>query len=161
MAAYGRFIPKNPGKYAGDPSQIMFRSSWEVAAMKFFDNSEAVLKWASEEIKIPYIKPVIDPITGRAGAKPANYFPDFLIVYRDKNGTVKREILEVKPLKESLAEKAKTDRDKLALAVNIAKWKAAEAFAERHGMTFRVITEMSLFKQAAPKVKKPKKAKVK
>ena len=145
MAAYGRFIPKNPQKYAGDPTKIMFRSSWETAAMKFFDSSAAVLKWGSEEIKIPYLKPFVDPVTGKPGVKPANYFPDFVVVYQDKNGNIQKEILEIKPLKESLQEKAKTDRDKMALVVNIAKWKAAEAFARQHGMKFRVITEKSLF----------------
>lgn len=152
----GRFIPKNPQKYAGDPTNIMFRSSWEVAAMKFLDSSKAVLKWGSEEIKIPYLKPIIDPVTGRASLKPANYFPDFVVVYQDKEGNVQTEILEIKPLKESLQEKAKTDRDKMALAVNIAKWKAAEAFARANGMKFRVITEQSLFKQAPAKPKKPR-----
>lgn len=152
----GRFIPKNPQKYAGDPTKIMFRSSWEVAAMKFLDSSKAVIKWGSEEIKIPYLKPVIDPVTGRASMKPANYFPDFVVVYQDKDGNVQAEILEIKPLSESLAEKAKSDRDKMALAVNIAKWKAAEAFARQHNMKFRVITEKTLFKQAPKTPKKPR-----
>lgn len=156
MAAYGRFIPKNPEKYAGDASKIMFRSSWEVTVMKFLDSSVAVMKWGSEELAIPYLKPVIDPVTGRASAKVANYYPDFVVVYRDKNGTVKKEILEVKPAKEASLDKAKSSYDKLALAVNISKWRAAEEFATRNGMTFRVITENSLFKQAP---KKPKIAK--
>lgn len=151
MAAYGRFTPKNPEKYAGDPTNIMFRSSWEIVAMKFFDQSDAVLKWGSEEVKIPYLKPVIDPVTGRGTVKVANYFPDFIIVYKDKNGNIQKEILEIKPLKESLTEKAKTAYDKMALAVNFAKWKAAEQFAKQHGMKFRVITEATLFKQAPKK----------
>ena len=152
--ASGRFIPKNPQKYAGNPNNVQFRSSWEVTMMKFLDSSEAVLKWGSEEIAIPYLKPVLDAATGRPGVKVANYFPDFIVVYRDKNGAIQREILEVKPLKETLSEKAKTNHDKMALVINIAKWKAAEEFARRHGMKFRVITELSLFKQKAPKPKK-------
>ncbi len=156
MAAYGRFVPKNPNKYAGDSTKIMFRSSWEIAAMKFFDSSNAVIKWGSEEVRIPYLKPFIDPTTGKSGFKPANYFPDFIVVYQNSQGMVKKEIIEIKPLKESLMEKAKSDRDKMALVVNIAKWKAAEHFASQHGMTFRVVTEASLFRQVP---KKPKKAK--
>ena len=154
-SAHGRFIPRNPQKYAGDASKIFFRSSWEIAAMKFFDSSVAVLKWGSEEIKIPYLKPIIDPVTGRPGFKPAMYFPDFLVIYQDKEGNIQKELLEVKPLKESIAEKAKTDRDKMALAVNIAKWKAAELFARQNGMKFRVITEQSLFKQPTKQPRKP------
>lgn len=149
----GRFIPRNPQKYSGDPSNIIFRSSWEVACMKFLDSSSAVLKWGSEEVKIPYLKPIIDPVTGKATVKPANYYPDFIVVYQDKDGNQQTELLEVKPLKETLQEKAKTDRDKMALLVNIAKWKAAEAFCRSRGMKFRVITEQTLFKQAPKKAK--------
>jgi hypothetical protein len=156
MAAKGRFIPKHPEKYAGDASKIMFRSSWEVTVMKFLDSSPAVLKWGSEELAIPYLKPVIDATTGRASFKVANYFPDFVVVYRDKNGELVKEILEVKPLKEALAEKANNAYDKMALSVNIAKWKAAEEFASRNGMKFRVLTEQSLFKQAPKKSNKPR-----
>jgi len=150
-AAHGRFVPKNPHKYAGDATNIMFRSSWEIAMMKFLDSSSAVIKWGSEEIRIPYLKPVLDPVTGKATFKPAGYFPDFVVVYQDKDGNIQKEILEVKPLKETLAEKATSDRDKVMLAVNIAKWKAAEAFARQNGMKFRVITEQSLFKQGPKK----------
>ena len=137
--ASGRFLPRNPEKYVGDANRIIWRSSWELMVLKWLDSNPGVIKYASEEIAIPYIKPTDGQVH--------QYYPDFLIVYRDKNGNVRREILEIKPLKESVPEKAKTDRDKLALAINLAKWKSAEAFAKKNGMTFRVLTEMSLFKQ--------------
>lgn len=137
--ANGRFIPRNPGKYAGNPDNILWRSSWEFRVMKFFDSSIAVIKWGSEELRIPYIKPT----DGRVH----NYFPDFVVVYRDKAGEVKKEIVEIKPLKESVPLKAKTDRDKVAMAINLAKWDAASRFAQRNGMMFRVLTEQTIFKQ--------------
>lgn len=148
MALSGRFIPKNPQKYAGDPTKILWRSTWELSTMKFFDSSIAVLQWASEELVIPYISP-LDGLKHK-------YYPDFVIVYKDKTGSIRKEILEVKPLSQSVAEHAKSDRDKMALIVNNAKWTYAIAFAKVHGMTFRVITEKSIFKQPTPKVKKPK-----
>lgn len=148
MANKGRFIPKFPDKYAGDPTKIFFRSSWELSLMKRLDGSAAVLKWGSEEVRIPYLKPTDNRVH--------YYFPDFVVFYRDKMGAVQKEILEVKPLKEALAEKAKNDYDKISLAINIAKWKAAEAFAAKHGMKFRVITEKSMFHQA-PKPKAARK----
>jgi hypothetical protein len=153
MAHQARFIPKNPEKYGGDPSKIFARSSWEIHVMKFLDSNPAVLKWASEEFSIPYIKPT----DGRVH----KYYPDFVVVYRDKNGGVRKEILEVKPLKESLAEKAKSIHDKVALAINVAKWNAAEEFAKRNGMSFRVLTEQSLFvnKPKKPRQRKPSKPK--
>lgn len=144
----GRFIPKNPQKYAGNVAKIYFRSSWELAVLKYLDSNESVVKYASEELAIPYIKPTDNQVH--------MYYPDFIVVYRDKDGTIQKEILEIKPLKESLAEKAKTDHDKLALAINVCKWKAAEQFAKLHGMRFRVLTEQSLFKKST---KPPRRAK--
>jgi len=148
-----RFIPRNPDKYAGDISKIFARSAWEINVMKYLDSSPAVIKWGSEEIAIPYLKPYIDMTTGQAKVKVANYYPDFVVVYRDKNNSIRKEILEIKPLKEASSEKAKTAYDKLSLAVNVAKWRAAEDFANRNGMSFRVLTEMSIFKQAPKKSK--------
>lgn len=159
-AAHGRFIPKNPQKIIGDPNAIFFRSSWEVVAMKRFDQNPAVLKWGSEvpELAIPYLKPVINESTGRPMLKPARYFPDFVVIYKHQDGSIIRSIIEVKPLKEALDSKAGNAYDKLALAVNKAKWAAASAFCEKNGMTFQVVTERSLFIQAAqkPKTKPPK-----
>lgn len=148
MAARGRFKPKNPGKYLGNANNVFFRSSWEIRAMQFFDSSPGVLKWGSEEIKIPYIKPT----DGRIHY----YFPDFVIIYKDKDGQIKKEIIEIKPLKETVLTPKSTPYDVAAYAVNQAKWKAATAFAMQHGMTFRVLTEESLFKKSLPKKKKLK-----
>jgi len=119
--------------------------------MKFLDSSSAVVKWGSEEIKIPYIKPTDN--------KVHHYYPDFFVIYRDKNGELIKELIEVKPLKETLLEKAKSDYDKVALIINVAKWKAAEAFAAQHGMKFRVITERSMFAQGQQKPKATRKKK--
>lgn len=149
MATQGRFIPKNPAKYVGDASRIIFRSSWEIHVMKFLDSNPSVLKWASEEVKIPYIKPTDGQVH--------NYFPDFVVVFQDAKGEIQREIWEIKPLKESISEEAKTDRDKVALAINMSKWAAANEFARRHGMKFRIMTEKTLFHN----VEKPKRTRKK
>ena len=145
MAFRARFIPKNPHKYRGDVDKIFARSSWEASVMKFFDSSTAVISWASEEIAIPYLKP--------EDARVHHYYPDFVVEFRDKEGNIKKEIVEVKPLHESDVAYAKHERSKAALETNEAKWKAAIDFAGRNGMTFRVITEKSIFHQ----VEKPKK----
>lgn len=120
--------------------------------MRYFDSNPAVLKWASEEFSIPYIKPT--------DMRVHQYFPDFVIVYKNKAGAIVKEILEIKPLKESLHENAKSEHDKIALAINIAKWQAADAFATKHGMKFRVITEKSLFVQGPAKKKQSARRKV-
>ena len=141
-----RYIPKNPGKYIGNPNNIVCRSRWETQVCKFFDLSVSVLRWASEEFNLQYISPI--------DRKVHKYYPDFYVEYKDKSGNLVKEIVEVKPLKESTAEAAKTEYDKKALMVNEAKWKAAKAFASANGMQFRVLTELSLFKQVDKPVKK-------
>lgn len=134
----GLFRPKHPEKYLGDPGRIVFRSSWEARLFKWLDATPAVLQWASEEFSIPYLSPIDGQVH--------QYYPDALVIYRDKQGTVKREIVEIKPLKETVLSPRASPQDKLALIVNTAKWKAAALFAERNGLTFRVVTEKSLFR---------------
>lgn len=133
----GRFIPKNPQKYLGNAANIIFRSSWEVKLFQWLDRTPAVLQWASEEFSIPYLSPADNAVH--------QYYPDALVIYKDKFGNLKKEIVEVKPYKETVLTKRATDRDKYALMINQAKWKAAARFCELQGMTFRVITEKSMF----------------
>ena len=139
----GRFIPRYPEKYVGDPNKIMFRSSWELNVLKFFDGRPDILKYSSEEIIIPYLSPEDNQVH--------RYFPDFFIEYIDKNGNIFKEIVEVKPLHESDEKFAKHDRAKEALAVNNAKWKSASLYCQSRGMRFRVLTELSIFHQGAKK----------
>ena len=133
----GRFVPKHPEKYLGDPKRIIFRSSWEVRLFQWLDSTPAVMQWASEEFSIPYLSPADNAVH--------QYYPDALVIYKDKYGNVKKEIVEIKPYKETVLTARATDRDKYALMINQAKWKAAARFAEQQGMTFRVITEKSMF----------------
>lgn len=136
----GRFIPKNPQKYLGNSDRIIGRSSWEFRLFQWCDSTPAVLQWASEEFSVPYLSPIDN--------KVHQYYPDALVVYRDKFGNIKKEIVEVKPYKETVRTPKSTERDLIALAINEAKWKAAVRFAEQQGMTFRIITEKTMFKQA-------------
>jgi hypothetical protein len=130
------FTPKNASKYMGT-LPIISRSSWEYAMMNFFDTHPNVLFWASESLKIPYV----NPFTKRM----ANYYPDFLVVFSDKNGKQRREVIEIKPLKETLLEHAKTKKDKAAVALNYYKWSAAKKFCDNNGMHFRVLNETDIF----------------
>ena len=115
-----------------------YRSSWEFAFMNFCDNNPAVLNWTSESIKIPYFNPV--------SGKNTIYVPDFLIVYVDSNQKQHTEVVEVKPSTETTMESARSYRDKLSVAINMAKWAAADSWARANGMRFRVVTEFDIFK---------------
>ena len=136
--AQGVYEPKNPQKYIGK-HKPRYRSGWEMTFMMFCDSHAGVISWASEAIQIPYR----NPLTG----KQTVYVPDFFVLYEDRNGSQRAEIVEIKPKKQSLIESRVTSaRDRAAVAVNHAKWAAAMAYCKRAGLTFRVITEDDLFR---------------
>ena len=132
----GQYKPINPSKYVGT-YPIIFRSSWEHKVMVMFDTNPNISSWASESLKIPYQ----NPFTG----KYTVYVPDFVVTYVDAKGNQKAEIIEVKPAKETFLEQAKSQQAKAAFALNTFKWAAAQAFAQHHGMTFRVMNEGNIF----------------
>lgn len=134
--AQGKFQCKNPAKYIGK-GQPTYRSGWEMVFMQFCDNNPAILNWASESINIPYR----NPFTG----KSTIYVPDFLIIYEDKNGQKHAEVIEIKPSTEATMESARNTRDRAYVALNHAKWSAANAWCKQQGLTFRVITENQIF----------------
>lgn len=138
--AQGIYKPINPQKYAGkrDPR---YRSSWELSFMRFCDNNDYVLQWVSESISIPYRH----PLTG----KMTMYVPDFLITYCNKRNEMKAELIEIKPRKQSVIEGKMKDHERAVVAVNYAKWAAAQKWTARNGMTFRVITEDQLFRNGS------------
>ena len=141
--AQGIYTPKNPEKYIGK-HKPKYRSGWEFTFMQFCDNNNAVLKWASEAIAIPYIH----PLTG----KRTNYIPDFFIVYQNKFGNQLAEVVEIKPKKQSLIEsRVASAKDRAIVAINHAKWASAMAYCKQQGFTFRVITEDDLFYKGSRK----------
>jgi hypothetical protein len=135
--AQGRFTPTNPDKYVGN-GLPRYRSGWEHSFMRFCDTNENVLQWASESITIPYRH----PLTG----KQTIYVPDFLITYRTRDNTVRAELIEIKPKKQSVIESKMSSRDRAVVAINYAKWAAAQKWCKRQGLIFRVITEDQMFR---------------
>ncbi len=133
----GFFIPKHPHKYVG-VGKIKYRSSWELVFMQFCDNNDKILQWASEPMRIPYRNPL--------NGKPTVYVPDFLIMYQSGNKIV-TELVEIKPKKQTMIQEKISNRDKLAVALNHAKWAAASNWCKKTGITFRVITEDQIFYQ--------------
>ena len=135
--AQGKYTPKNPQKYIGK-NVPTYRSGWELTFMTFCDNNDSIIYWASESIKVPYKH----PLTG----KPTIYIPDFFVVYQNKRGQQVAEVVEIKPKKESIIESKRANARTMAIvAVNHAKWAAANAYCRANGLTFRVITEDDIF----------------
>ena len=137
--AQGKFRLKFPEKYSGTRTPT-YRSSWEYTFMKFCDEHPSVSQWASEAVKIPYR----NPLTG----KQTIYVPDFFIVYADKGGKQKVELIEVKPKNQSVKENLGRSRSNQAhYVMNMAKWSAAKSWCKQKGIFFRVITEEDIFHQ--------------
>lgn len=143
MAYTTRYKPENPKKYKGDPDNIVCRSLWERKFAKYADTNEKVLEWASEEISIKYF----DPTT----KKVRRYFPDFYLKYIDKQGKIRKVIIEIKPFRETqepIRKKGKSNKtlihETLTYVKNQAKWKAAEEFCRDNLFEFRVMTEKEL-----------------
>jgi len=135
--AQGKYDLKNPGKYIGTKTPT-YRSRWEWHFMKLCDEHPSVAKWASESIKIPYR----DPLTG----KYTIYVPDFFIVYQNKKGKTRAEIVEIKPDNQTMRESVgKNVYNQAQYIKNKAKWEAAGAYAKQNGIRFRIITEKDLF----------------
>ena len=138
MAYSGRFVPINPNKYLGNPTNIWYRSLWERRVMVHLDTNISVLEWSSEEIIIPYLSPIDN--------RYHRYFPDFFV--RTTTGAI---ILEVKPRAQSIMpepNKKKTKKyltEVMTWGVNQAKWKAAEEYCLDRGWKFKVVTEKELF----------------
>jgi hypothetical protein len=136
--AQGAYVVKNKAKYVGRGTP-RYRSGWEHAFMRFLDNNDHILQWASESISIPYR----NPITG----KQSIYVPDFLITYKNRNNQMIAEVIEIKPKKQSVVESKMKANERAVVAVNYAKWDSATKWCRKQGLLFRVITEDDLWHQ--------------
>ena len=144
MAYSGRYVPKFPAKYKGDPTQIFFRSMWERQCMVFFDTQSSVISWSSEEIVLPYRDPV--------NHRPRRYFPDFLVTIKAKDNSIKNILVEVKPMAQTMPpilpksgkQTPRFIRECYNYGVNQEKWNTAKAYCKAKGWTFVVWTEADL-----------------
>ena len=89
MAYKGRFRPKHPGKYKGDPSKIIYRSLWEFKFFRYIDDHPDVLWWQSEEVIVPYMSPI--------DGKRHRYYPDVVVKKRLPDSTTETIMIEIKP----------------------------------------------------------------
>jgi hypothetical protein len=139
MAYKGKFSPKNPKKYKGDPTNVIYRSLWELRVMKYLDENPAVIEWGSEELIIPYVCPTDN--------RMHRYYPDFIVKAKKADGTTQTMILEVKPKKETMEPKVSKKKTKryitevMTWGKNQAKWKAATEYCADRGWQFKLITE--------------------
>jgi hypothetical protein len=142
MSYKGKYKPSYPEKYSGDPTNIVYRSLWELKFMKYCDTNENVIEWQSEEKAIPYRSPV--------DGKIHRYFPDFLIKVKEPDGSIKKYMIEIKPKKQTAPPPKPKRQTKKYLyeayeyAKNQAKWEAAKEWCADRGYEFKVLTENEL-----------------
>lgn len=144
----GYFKPSNLSKYIGDPTKIIFRSSWEFKFLSWCDHSPTVIKYSSEPVGIPYTSPL--------DKRGHIYYIDFYVVTKNSLGEEHAWLIEVKPdkyTKPPTTPKRMTDKQTANYIyaakhyiVNLAKFEAAKEFALMRGLKFGIITENFLFK---------------
>jgi hypothetical protein len=142
MSYKGKYKVKNPQKYKGDPTGIVWRSLWERKYMKYLDGNSNILEWSSEEIFIWYKSPVDN--------KAHRYFPDFYVKERYSDGSIKEYLVEIKPQKQTAPParpKRQTKRyisEVYEYAKNQSKWEAAKEWCLDRGYGFVILTEREL-----------------
>lgn len=138
----GIFEPVNKEKYTGK-LPIVGRSSWELNYMRCCDINENVIAWGSESIKITYYSPV--------DKKQHTYYPDFILQVKKPDGSLKTQVIEIKPSRQTKPPKLSRNRNVKTMlyesktyAINQAKWAAAREFCRCRNWDFFILTEKDL-----------------
>lgn len=150
----GLFIPTNKDKVykLNEQGGLYYRSSWELTAMKYFDQQESVILWGAECIEIQYqlTKPDKYGITKVTNHR---YFPDFYYKLKMDDGSTREVLLEVKPKEQTRPPKwketAKMTRKQLEnyeweineYNRNMSKWEATLEYCTPKGIDFRILTK--------------------
>lgn len=143
----GIFRPLHPEKMKGSFS--VYRSSWELKAMMFFDLNSDILEWESESTPISYRDSATISKEYPLG-KVRRYFPDFIIKYKHKDGSIKTAMIEVKPACQTVPPVKKSKITKRYLnevkvySTNTSKWDAARKYCEVRNWDFMILDEYAL-----------------
>jgi len=147
----GYFTPANIEKYIGDPSKIIYRSSWEHRFCTYCDTTPEILSWSSEPVGIPYLSPIDN--------RQHTYFVDFYMKIQ-KPDEILEYLVEIKPskmlkipvMKEGLSTIKRLkeyNQNAKDWVVNRSKFLAAEEFARINNKKFIIVTEEFLFKRVS------------
>jgi hypothetical protein len=148
LAYKGKYKLKNPSKYKGDPTGVVYRSLWELKLFRFLDIHPDVVQWQSEELTIPYLSPIDN--------RMHRYFPD-VIVWKRVGDQIETIMIEVKPAKQTrppdISKRNNTPSGRVSRrylnevktwGINDAKWAAARKYCEQRGWKFVIATEHEL-----------------
>jgi len=77
------------------------------------------------------------------------YLPDLFVVISDEMGEIRRELIEIKPKKQTQKSRARKPlqraNEEYTLMVNRLKWEAAEHWCKQRNIRFRLLTEDDQF----------------
>lgn len=147
----GYYKPENLDKYVGDPTKIIYRSSWEYKFCRYCDATPQILAWSSEPFPIRYYDMVKQ--------KERSYYVDFYIKVETFDGKIKEYLVEVKPesklkppvfppnQKQTLKRLKQYNDLQMEFLNNKTKKDAAEAFAATKGYRYMIVTEEFLNNQ--------------
>jgi hypothetical protein len=135
----GIFSISNKQKYKGSLPCI-YRSKLELTVFRWFDNNPNILSWGSESVVVPYQS----PLDGRIH----RYFVDLVAEMKDRNGKIRKLLIEIKPYKQTLKPESNNNKkiktilyEQTQWVTNQAKWQAASAWASKKGYEFFIMTE--------------------
>jgi len=120
----GLFVPNNKDKFIGE--RAVYRSGLELKFFRFCDNNDKVLRWGSENIKIPYY----NPLTKRTH----RYHIDNYVVIKEGE-KITKYCVEIKPYNQTKPPTTKYRKrehliyEQKQYVTNQAKWAAARNIA--------------------------------
>lgn len=132
----GFYRLKNPSKYIGRDVPV-YRSGIELKFFNWVDGNDNILEWVSEGIKIPYYDSI--------QKKNRLYYTDAYVKIKEGD-KVKRYIIEIKDLKETVKPDPKSKKKKTTLLYeqlkftnNTSKWLFADEFCKKNNMEFLLL----------------------
>ena len=132
----GFFVPRHPAKCINvmempEPTAITYRSGWEQQFFEKCDDTDGIIRWGSEIIKILYKNPI--------KKRTSFYVPDLYIEYLDTSKKLHKMLIEIKPLNQSKLSETSNGYDKLQFIMNTYKWASAVEFCKKRGIEFKVM----------------------
>lgn len=137
----GQYIVENKSKYKGKKDPI-YRSSWESRFCHMLDTNPNIKSWCFECLIIPYYNEI--------DKKMHRYITDFCFIEVDKNGDIRKFVVEVKPKTQIMPPKQPKNNNQKAqrryieeahtYVKNRCKWKAANDYCQKKGLEFRLVS---------------------
>lgn len=137
----GIYKPKNKEKFIG--KYAIYRSGLELKFFRFCDENPNVIKWGSENIKIPYYSKVDKMVH--------HYYVDNYVEIKEGEN-LQKYLIEIKPFSQTKPPTPSKRKKKTTVIYeqnqwiinSEGKWPAAEDFCKKRGWKFLILTEQEL-----------------